>query len=241
MEYVGFGCDEFVGHFGNLRRDLQRYAAHAVAITVEKIARSDWHTANAYRCSDIHNLRVAMGADGRGAEHGKIESSHLCQVASGARSNNADCAECLIGAAHYLAEGGGNRRVIEVLKDDDRGSGKVFELSQLRVQRVVGARTAAERAPHGGSCRETNHGRHFWKRGANSGIHVASVSRTHFEQLDYIADSWRVKLGQLAKCISGYLHGCQFIVLELECCLWYLSTTNFLLLPGDVRQRSRAS
>src|SRR4029079_12244486 len=54
---------------------------------------------------------------------------------------------------------------------------------------------------------ETHHRQHLPKCRPNSAVHISDAVRTHVEQLNYVANRWRVEPRKFHKRVGGYRRG----------------------------------
>ena len=90
----------------------------------------------------------------------------------------------------------------QILKNNYLGTWNFGKLLQLIRQSVVAvsARGWGIRAKCRGN-RISYHGRKLRKVTVDLSAHIALISRSYVEQLDYVADRWRIELGQLVKSV----------------------------------------
>src|SRR5262245_65789803 len=117
-----------------LRRDSKRDFADAVGVGMQQVAGLYFHAANTDGLMHRGDVAVAMRAYGAVTESGEAEAAHLVEIARRTAGDDAERAEALVAGAHHFAERGADRRVIDVLEDDDRGAGQLREAGNLGVE-----------------------------------------------------------------------------------------------------------
>src|SRR5262245_2671845 len=159
----------------------------------------------------MQHVAVTMRADRGTGKYWIFERADLLQVATGAVGHQADGAEALVRRAHHFAEYGSSRRVVEILKNDDRRPRQLRELIELCSDAAIRVATGWWRvAPERRCAGETHNRRQLRKITLDPGIHIAAIPRPDVEQLDKVADRRRIEFRKLAERLFGNRHGSKF-------------------------------
>ena len=196
-----------VGHFG---RDGFGNGADSIGVGVQQVAGADFHAADADGLADRSDVAVGVGTDHAVAEGGETQSADLVEIARRAAGDDAPRAEAAIGGAHDFAESGADRRVVEILKNDDGGTGQFREVGHLFIEAAIDVALAAgPRGAHGGGGGVAHDGRHLGEAGADAGVHVAGTARADFEKLNNVRNGGGVVLRQEFEVGGGKGHTLQ--------------------------------
>jgi hypothetical protein len=210
---------------GGQRRQFHRDRRHAVAVTVQEVARVHPHPAHPHRDFQVHDLRVAVGGHRTRGEARELERFDLVEVAAAPAGDQPDAPERLVRCTHDLAERRGRRRVVQVLEHDHLRPGRRGDFVHLPAQpdvRVAALRRGAGAERRGG--REPDHRRQRRVARLDAGVHVPGVPRPHLEQLQHVAHGRGVVLAERVQHFgrdggsghNGPRRSCQFAVVSRQ-------------------------
>jgi hypothetical protein len=149
---------------------------------MQQVVRMDHDPPDTNRYMDIENMAVSMGTNGPVGKDGKAEIAYLGQITTRSVGDESHCPEGLIGRTHDLTKGGCNRRIIQILKDDNRRTSQLREAFDLEDSASIHIPLPRwTRSAKGRRCRKTHHGGHLGKTSLNSVIQVSYASGANLE------------------------------------------------------------
>jgi hypothetical protein len=162
------GGDELVARVRDGGGDFGRDRGHAFRSPCSS-RRVNGQSADAHRHVRLEHLDIAVRADRPLREDREVQGVDLLQVPAGAVGDQPDRAKGLVGRAHDLSKGGGQRRLVQILEDDHRRAGQLPEARHLIGQSGIRPLPAwRDRGAAGDGGREANHRRQLREAGPDA-------------------------------------------------------------------------